>query len=178
MSNLLPGDLMFTTITGAAGLFVRAGQLFLGDSFRVHEKHGGRSRAPSHVGILVAPDIVLEAMPSGSRVRLINPDRETYFRLPISQIVRSDISDSFCAYLDLPYGWLTYLWLGLHRMHIRPRWLENAVADNQEPICSQLVDDILHDTGYHLFTDGRLPRDVSPGDLWYAATFNGYEVRP
>jgi hypothetical protein len=36
-------------------------------------------------------------------------------------------------------------------------------------ICSQLVDTILCRAGYHLFADGRLPQDVTPGALFRRA---------
>jgi hypothetical protein len=40
------------------------------------------------------------------------------------------------------------------------------IADSGHLICSQLVDLCYLRAGAHLFDDGRLPGDVTPGDLW------------
>jgi hypothetical protein len=36
-------------------------------------------------------------------------------------------------------------------------------------ICSQLADEAAMRGGWHLFSDGRIPQDVTPGDLWKLA---------
>jgi hypothetical protein len=45
--------------------------------------------------------------------------------------------------------------------------VRDFVADEGHLICSQLVDEAYLRAGVHLFDDGRLPGDVTPGDLWW-----------
>lgn len=63
------------------------------------------------------------------------------------------------------YAWSTYLYLALYRLGLRPRWLRDLVQNPDEGICSQAADLLVSDSGVHLFADGRMPYDVTPGDL-------------
>ena len=47
----------------------------------------------------------------------------------------------------------------------RPNWWQRRVMTDGRLICSQLVDVACDRAGVHLFTDGRLPGQVTPGDL-------------
>lgn len=47
----------------------------------------------------------------------------------------------------------------------KPNWWQQRVMDNGRLICSQLVDLACDAAGVHLFTDGRLPGAVTPGDI-------------
>lgn len=69
------------------------------------------------------------------------------------------------AMVGTPYNWLDILSVGLLQWGIKPRWVRNRVRSSQTLICSQLVDACRTALGDHLFQDGRLPMDVTPGDL-------------
>lgn len=47
----------------------------------------------------------------------------------------------------------------------KPNWWQRRVMDTHRLICSQLVDLACESAGVHLFTDGRLPGAVTPGDV-------------
>lgn len=65
----------------------------------------------------------------------------------------------------IPYNYLDYLAIGLEHFKIDLPIVRNRVRREDRMICSQLVDYIYKQNGIHLFTDGRLPQDVTPGDL-------------
>ena len=67
-----------------------------------------------------------------------------------------------------PYSFLDYLSLALLHAGFRKwgSWARNRVTSSGHMICSQLVDAALTDTGFHVFEDGRLPQDVTPGALF------------
>ncbi len=55
--------------------------------------------------------------------------------------------------------------LGLVGIGITWKWAAQRVADPSRLICSELVDLAYDRAGVHLFSDGRLPSGVTPGDL-------------
>src|SRR5690606_40928109 len=65
------------------------------------------------------------------------------------------------------YNWTTYFYLAAYRLHlpVTTALLKRRVSRSDKLICSQAVDDIYRTAGVHLFNDGRLPYDVTPGDL-------------
>lgn len=63
------------------------------------------------------------------------------------------------------YSFLDYLSLALAHWHIRPGFVKRYIASNRHAICSQLVDLVMQRAGIQLYNDGRLPGDVTPGDL-------------
>lgn len=72
--------------------------------------------------------------------------------------------------IGTPYAFADYLALGLAHLGVRARPLRRYIQASGHMICSQLVDEVYRRQGVHLFTDGRLPMDVTPGDL------DGYRV--
>lgn len=65
----------------------------------------------------------------------------------------------------VPYSYLDYFALALERFNVHIKAVQNRVAREDRMICSQLVDWAYDQVGIHLFNDGRLPQDVTPGDL-------------
>jgi hypothetical protein len=65
----------------------------------------------------------------------------------------------------IKYSFADYLALALAHLGLRPKWLRNYIAKSNRQICSQLADYELCAVGYHVFDDGRLPQDVTPGAL-------------
>lgn len=65
----------------------------------------------------------------------------------------------------VPYNYLDYLAIGLEHFRIDLPFIRNRVRREDRMICSQVVDFVYSKNGIRLFTDGRLPQDVTPGDL-------------
>ena len=76
------------------------------------------------------------------------------------------------------YSLWSYLWIGLTRLHIRPAWLRSRVAGDRSLICSALADRAWMLSGVHLFNDGRLLGEVTPGDLAHVGTVHHYGTGP
>ena len=170
--ELLPGDVGFSTIGGRTGAWVNIGQAIIGDSCRY-----------THAWIALGGGYVLEAMPGGARIRGDEPARATgsgpVFRLPLTTWHMVNVAGHGRDLPGTPYSFADYAALGLH--HLAPRSpltarVRRYVSDSGHMICSQLVDHLLCRAGYHLFNDGRLPQDVTPGDLFYACSDQGTRV--
>lgn len=88
--------------------------------------------------------------------------------IPLTAAQRADIVSSAIGYIGTPYSWVDYAAIAAHHLHLLPAapMLKHYVASDKHMICSQLVDQCYDDAGVHLFTDGRWPGYVTPGDLW------------
>lgn len=163
MTDLNPGDVGFSTIRGAAGIIPYIGQAFLKDACRY-----------THVYIHIGGSHVLEAMPGGARI-VWGADRPgPWFRLPLTNAQRIQIQHDGETLKNVPYGYMNYPALAWHeREWIGDKLLRSYVSGSKRLICSQLVDKLLCQVGYHVFNDGRWPQDVTPGDLFYACTEQG-----
>lgn len=160
------GDIGFAVIGGGVGAFVAWGQFVLGDSCRY-----------THAFIVTGENEVVEAMPRGARVAALAgrnvPRKFRYARLPqrVWDAAGSDRKALFTitarSYVGVPYGFSTYLSLAAVQWGLPAGLLRRYVSNNGRMICSQLIDQALSDAGVHLFTDGRIPQDVTPGDLYY-----------
>lgn len=84
----------------------------------------------------------------------------TYEQLLRSRVVRFGQQ---CE--GIGYSYLDYFALALERFNVHIKAVQNRVAREDRMICSQLVDWVYGQVGLHLFDDGRLPQDVTPGDL-------------
>lgn len=168
-----PGSFGLSRIGGLLGKLIAAGQAFSGDGSRW-----------THAFIVLEGGWVLEAMPGGARIVSIGErlrDSEVVFcDAPVQQWLQANSSAygpdteylkrrqvSQVAYsLDrVGYGYLQYLALGLVELGFRPKWLRRYIASRGRMICSQLVDEVYRRAGIQVFDDGRLPQDVTPGDL-------------
>lgn len=81
--------------------------------------------------------------------------------------LRTNISDFGRSLKGVPYSYMDYVSLGLERFGLKVPCVERQVRRPDHLICSQLVDYVYVQNGIHLFDDGRLPNDVTPGDLEY-----------
>ena len=183
LADLRPGDVIFPTIHGYAGVLVGAGQILLGDAGR-EEWRVRHVAMVTHVqGAFV---MIVQAMPSGaeeveltqesfaSGFPILRPnfqDPSSLVNLPYKQAERGfDAAEAARRYIGVPYGWLDYAAIGgRHLLAINPRQrtpFDNYLSRSGSMICSQLVDQALTDSGYHLFNDGRIPQDVTPAALY------------
>jgi hypothetical protein len=169
--SLLPGDIMFGPIGGGVGVLVGLGQLMLGDVSR-------KDWRVRHVGVIVQASAgavrLVQAMPSGAEEIDLGRERWTsdyiYVRPRYDSLGAMQLRVAMAArgYVNTPYSFLDYAALaGLH-FGIRNGLVRRRVTASKHMICSQLADQAMTDAGHHVFADGRLPQDVTPGELYTA----------
>jgi uncharacterized protein YycO len=163
-----PGDIGLTTISGAVGRWVQFGQWLNGDRLR--------RRLPDwdlddevpyqHAFIVLPGSLLIEAMPGGAKVRPLSTydDHDVLYVSPagLTDAQRKAISDCALKYRGVPYSFLDYLAIALHRFHIPVPGLRRYIASTGHQICSQLADRAYLDAGQHLFDDGRWEGYVTP----------------
>jgi hypothetical protein len=185
LSDLRPGDVIFPTITGYAGLLVGAGQVVLGDATpsEWQVRHVAVVTQPGYPGLR---PMIVQAMPSGAEeveitdahwsrtypvLRLDLQDRGSLVDLPYKQAERAlSVAEAARRYIGVPYSFADYLAIaGRHVLALKPTTrtpFDHYVTASGHMICSQLVDQALTDAGYHVFNDGRIPQDVTPAALY------------
>lgn len=175
-----PGEMGLTWITGWTGFWVSVMQWLAGDGglwpFRRYREKLRRGY-PTHAFMVLPDGMIIEAQPGGARIGSIDRYKGRtvlYSKLPLTDVQRSQVLPVAGRYEGVPYSFLGYLYLGLWRLGIRPEWLRYRVQSTGHQICSQLCDQILSDVGFHLFDDGRLPQDVTPGDLFSLLARKGW----
>jgi len=157
----LPGDFAVIRIAGEAGRLIRLGQWLNGDGYANYE----------HAFICVGDGQLVEAEPGGARLAELTeyavaaPYWSTG-RIALTGEQREALVAAAHRYIGVPYSFLDYGSIALARFRLRLPAVKRYVADTHHMICSQLVDQCYQDAGLHLFTDGRIPGDVTPGDLY------------
>lgn len=182
--TLKVGDVYFARIGGVLGKLIDFGQWVI--DRREWQVAWGKRSPYSHVGIVVETTIsgkayVLEAMPRGARIRELYPELRRsdhkFVRLPLRDGQRELIYEWAPVFRGAKYGFSDYLALAVKHLGVKWEWLDRYIAGNERMICSQLVDQILLRVDYHVFDDGRLSQDVTPGDLWFALSKQGEVLR-
>lgn len=158
IKQIKPGDIGLTKIGGVLGFFVSLGQHLAGDSSRY-----------THAYIVLDDKTVIAAQPGGARIDKLSDykNKAIYIQMELTDEQRALIVKEARALDGLPYSFLDYLALALTRFGIRPKWLRNYIKDTGHMICSQMCDEVYRRAGINLFNDGRMPQDVTPGDLLY-----------
>lgn len=179
LGDLLPGDVGFSTIGGRAGGWVSLGQALLRDECIF-----------THAYLVLPDGWLIEAMPGGARiVRLDGSDAGAsprwgpgfaYGRVPLTDTQRGgfdrlarlgmhgDDGQWTPRLVGRPYGFDDYLALALWEWRLPGhRLVREKVRSSNRMICSQLVDFAWCAVGFHLFVDGRLAQDVTPGALFW-----------
>lgn len=126
------------------------------------------TRSPwNHAAVFVTQTEIVEAQPFGAA-----RDRFGYTVAAFSSGIvvltdqqRADITARALELVGTPYGFLDLLSLGCLQYGIKPRFIRNRVRRSDRLTCAQLVDACYAAAGLHLFTDNRVPMDVTPGDL-------------
>lgn len=143
LSDLRPGDIMFGPIGGATGLLVGAGQLALGEGFRVGRlsiRHVGivvESARPDAPGSDVPGGLVTEdgpmtfprlaqAMPGGAEIVDMRQqthwtERHAYVRLPEDYPGQAEDAAAVARLMveqGVAYSFASYAALGLHRFGV------------------------------------------------------------
>ena len=166
--DLQTGDILLLQISGAVGVAVWLMQAINRDLSKW-----------THVGVVLDSGWLFEAQPGGATLTKLSKlaDRQGAVvvrrmlpagkaePLNLTADARQRVSDRARDYVGKPYGWGTYAYLALYRVGIRPAWLKRRVQQSDRLICSQAADQIYNDVGIQLFNDGRMPLDLTPGDL-------------
>lgn len=163
-SKVISGDVGLTLTAGPGRYTIPWGQTLIGDS-----------SAFEHAVLAIGDNVLIEARPPKARIRSVfRDDAIVWFRLPMS-----DEQRDFCATqtwldmqsYDVKYAWSAFLYMGALRFGLRTEALKKHVAESKAKICSQLVDDYITKSGFHLL-DGVDPGNVSPGDLQYRLSYD------
>jgi hypothetical protein len=168
-----PGDLGAVFTGGPVGRTIRILQLLNGDGFRDYE----------HVRVYLGGGWVLQAEAGGatiSRNQVVKGEVWSTGLFPEWAPVTATecMALARAKFEGVPYGWLDYLALTEHRLHVPDLrvWpgydehgqpertgLKEFIGQTRTQICSQLGDNFELALGRHLFADGRWPGDVTPG---------------
>lgn len=150
-----PGTFGLSTIGGFTGFWVGLGQYIIGDGSRF-----------SHAFIVLDDNMVMEARPGGAKmVPLSRYPNAVFSRIPLTDEQRAKIVQEARLLEGTPYSFLDYLALSLVHFGFKAKRLRKYIQNRRHMICSQLVDHVYQKAGVQLFDDGRLPQDVTPGDL-------------
>lgn len=151
------GDFGVVPVPGGAGKLIRIGQWLNGDGYADYE----------HAFVVVDGGRVIEGRPSGAGYNQVAAyPGAAYYRCPENH--REDVANAAAGLIGRGYSWVDYLALAAVRFRldtIAPP-LRDYVTDSGRLICSQLVDYAYQLAGVQLYDDGRLPGDVTPGDLY------------
>ncbi len=153
------GDIFLTRIGGWTGGLFTLGQMVALTPSRY-----------SHAGVFLGPDYLIAAQPGGARidpVSTVMDDRPlAILQVPEwAQDRRESIALTALGFEGLPYGYEDYALMALSRLHIRPDWVTDRLADPARLSCGALADRIWELNGLHLFRDGRPLGAVTPGHL-------------
>lgn len=173
---LIAGDIILLRIKGVVGLIIWLLQFLNKDTSRW-----------THAGLVLPDGKLFEAQPGGAVIsnlddysdrpavivkhyQAVIPGRPGDYELRdlapvLTDEVRRHICERAAEMTGIGYNWGTYAYLALYRFGVRPRWIKDRVKDDDRVICSQAVDLIYDLEGVHLLSDGRMPYDVTPGDL-------------
>jgi hypothetical protein len=179
-----PGDICLTWVTGWKGLWVSVMQWLSGEGgLHPWRRVGpGIPRGyPTRAAVILPDGQVLEAKRGGAAIGKLSRYRRRpvlHAALPLSDDQRAYVFKLAQEYVGTTYSWADYLYLALWRLRIRPQRLRDAITDNERMICSQLCDNFAERLGLHLFTDERLERAVTPGDLFRLFEGNGWWRKP
>jgi len=152
--SYVPGQFFVVRTRGIVGWLIRVGT---------------RSWA-NHAGIIVDTDgTTVEARPHGAvlgNLSTYGSDHLAYgCGVPATDEQRAAICVEARKLVGTPYGFLDIVSLGLLQYHVRLGFIRRRVEKSNQLICSQLVTVAYTGAGVHLFQDGRLAQDVTPGDL-------------
>lgn len=127
----------------------------------------GTHSTVNHAFIYVGNGKIIEAEPGGARISDVSKYSNIIWStgLVTDPTVGARIARWAEAQVGVPYGWLDIAALTLDAAGIRFAVVDHRIERMDRLICSQLVDKAYRLAGVHLFKDGRLSGEVTPGDL-------------
>jgi hypothetical protein len=130
-----------------------------------------------HVRLITDADgSTVEANPPGAfRGRVQRGD--VVVSVPLTDAQRAKVPALAGDLVGTPYGWLDVAALGLAQFGLQLPVLERRLARPDRLFCSQLVDVVWQSVEFHAFDDGRLPQNVTPGDLAELSFASGWKAQ-
>lgn len=130
----------------------------------------GTNSSVNHAGIYLGNGEVIEALSAGAAVSPVaNYDGELHWSTyPLTDEQRTRVVEEARKLIGVPYSWVDVACVALAHLigvHVSEP-VRKRLRRQDRLMCSQLVDTAYLNAGIHLFGDGRLPGDVSPGDLY------------
>jgi hypothetical protein len=156
----LPGDVALSRSDSFTGWCIRLGT---------------RSRINHTRWVVDEAGGTLEAMSKGAVWGHVRKG-DLVIRPPMTDDQREQVPTIARELHGTKYGFLGVLALGLAQFGIMLPWVRTRIQRRDELFCSQLVDYGWYLTGFHAYTDGRIPQDVSPGDIGELAFRSGWKV--
>jgi hypothetical protein len=162
-----------STATSTSGLI--DGLEWLSDAV-TRKRHGGWEKwdhalVCTDPGDASHPMMIVEAEPGGAVERPWHYDGHPHqwssgiIALTPAQRTAIEMDAHMLADRGTGYGWIDYLALVDHALHIPAPGLKRFIGSSHTLICSQLVDRCYQRAGVQLFDDGRWPGYVMPSDL-------------
>lgn len=122
----------------------------------------------NHAFVYVGNGEIVEANPSGAAWASVDEyPNAIWSHMPLTTQQRHAIANAATSLVGTPYSWVDDACIGLADLfgwHV-PEPVRHRLNRRDRLMCSQLVDVAYSKAGVHLFPDGRIPGDVSPGDL-------------
>jgi hypothetical protein len=127
-----------------------------------------------HVRLIVNTDgTTVEADLKGA-IRGHVRDGDVIVTAPLTDAQRAQVPAVADTLLGTPYGFADIAALALAQLGIRLPSLSRRLDRYDRLFCSQLVDVVWQSVGFTAFDDGRLPQDVTPGDIADHALVNDW----
>jgi hypothetical protein len=92
-------------------------------------------------------------------------DGDVIVSVPLTDEQRARILNAATPLLGTPYGFADIAALALAKLGLKLPFLTKRLARPDRLFCSQLVDIVWQAVDFTAFADGRLPQDVTPGDI-------------
>lgn len=155
-----PGTIGLAKIPGPLGPVISVAQALAGDP-----------SGWTHVFVVIDDDRVIQAMPSGAQYAslafYLQAGRAVF--LPGWPLLTHEQIAGVPAVAEqligTKYSFLDYLSLAAVGAGIRLPFTRRRVRSSGHMICSQLADELHLRLDSHLFDDGRMSMDVTPGDI-------------
>jgi len=162
----------------AGTIFVLRSGGFVGEAIRLLT----HSRV-NHAGVCLGDGRTVEAQAKGAVIKREQDNPRVIYGVGLyahinglDPYANARIADEAFRLVGTPYGFTDIAALGLADLGLRWKWLERKVDKQHALICSQLVDQACLSAGVHLFSDGRMPGRVDPGDLEWLISDGGQGV--
>lgn len=166
--TVLAGDVGLLRTNNLGGWAIR-----IGDGIWA-KRHHMPFEPYNHALIAIGGGLAVQAEPGGANTTRIAGRGIDWFRWyqPLDAGQRGDIAAAARALCDTGYNWLDIAALTLdclgwdvQRRNGKLTWIGRRIEDTKTLVCSALVDKALADAGFHLYDDGRVPGEVTPGSL-------------
>jgi len=124
---------------------------------------------------------IVEANPAGAGLTPVSAYGQVIWSEPPPQGMGYAVANAALALLGTPYSWVDDAAIGIAKLsgwHV-PDAVRHRLNRKDRLMCSQLVDTACGNAGWVLYSDHRMPGDVSPGDLLvYILATRAGEVDP